>query len=140
MSPYPTFHIMTKPIGAICNLDCTYCYYLEKEKLYPQTRQFKMTDETLDSYIRQYIESQASSEVSFAWQGGEPTLMGLEYFQKVVQLQRKYANGKKIGNALQTNGTLLTDEWGRFFSDNQFLIGLSIDGVKGGRKVRRLGR
>ncbi len=127
---YPAFHIMTKPIGAICNLDCTYCYYLEKEKLYPQTRQFKMTDEALDSYVRQYIESQQTDAVSFAWQGGEPTLMGVDYFRKAVELQKKYANGKKIENALQTNGTLLDDEWGSFFAENRFLIGLSVDGPR----------
>ncbi len=127
-SPVHAYHVMTKPIGPICNLDCKYCFYLEKEKLFPSNENFKMSDEVLESYIRQYIESQNVPEVSFAWQGGEPTLMGPAFFRKVVDLQRKYAGGKRISNALQTNGTLLDDEWGEFFSRNGFLIGLSIDG------------
>src|ERR1041385_2529803 len=122
------FHVMTKPIGPICNLDCKYCFYLEKEKLYPDERSWKMSDEVLESYISQYILSQDIPDISFAWQGGEPTLLGVDFFRKVVQLQRKYASGKKIHNALQTNGTLLDDEWCQFLSENHFLIGLSIDG------------
>lgn len=122
------FHIMTKPIGPICNLDCKYCFYLEKEKLFPSNENFKMRDEVLESYIRQYIENQDVPEVSFAWQGGEPTLLGVDYFRKIVALQSKYANGKKISNALQTNGTLLNEEWAAFLAENHFLVGLSIDG------------
>jgi len=126
----PAFHVMTKPIGPICNLACRYCFYLEKESLYPGTTRWRMTDEVLEAYVRQYIEAQDVPEVSFAWQGGEPTLMGLDFFRRVVELQKKYANGKRISNALQTNGTLLDDEWCHFFRDNGFLIGLSIDGPR----------
>ena len=122
------FHVMTKPIGPLCNLDCKYCFYLEKEKLFPTNENFKMTDDVLESYIRQYIEHQDVSEVSFAWQGGEPTLLGVDFFRKIVSLQKKYAAGKAITNAIQTNGTLLDDAWGAFLVENQFLVGLSIDG------------
>ncbi len=119
---------MTKPIGPLCNLDCKYCFYLEKEKLFPSNENFKMTDEVLESYVRQYIEQQDVPEISFAWQGGEPTLLGVGFFRKVVELQKKHANGKTITNALQTNGTLLDEEWCHFLRDNRFLVGLSIDG------------
>src|SRR5579871_5659258 len=102
------FHIMTKPIGPICNLDCKYCFYLEKEGLYQEERKarpsWQMPDEILESYIRQYIEQQEIPEISFAWQGGEPTLLGVRFFRKVVELQRQYAGAKRILNALQTNG------------------------------------
>ncbi len=126
----PGFHVMTKPIGPICNLDCSYCFYLEKEKLFPSNENFKMRDEVLETYIRDYIEAQNVPEVSFAWQGGEPTLLGVEYFRKVVRLQQQYANGKTISNAFQTNGTLIDDEWAAFFAENGFLVGLSIDGPR----------
>jgi uncharacterized protein len=126
---------MTKPIGPICNLDCRYCFYLEKEAMYYQERRkerpsWAMPDDILETYIRQYIESQDVPEVQFAWQGGEPTLLGVEYFRNIVELQKKYANGKKILNALQTNGTLLDNLWGEFFKEHNFLIGLSLDGPK----------
>jgi uncharacterized protein len=121
---------MTKPIGAICNLDCTYCYYLEKEKMYPPGEQFRMTDTTLETYICKYIASQPGKEITFAWQGGEPTLLGLDFFRRVVELQKKYRGVKRVLNALQTNGTLLDDDWCQFFTDNEFLIGLSIDGPR----------
>jgi uncharacterized protein len=125
------FHVMTKPIGPICNLDCKYCFYLEKENLYPDKSNWRMREEVLENYIRQYIEQQDVPEISFAWQGGEPTLLGVDFFRKVVELQRKYAPpGKIISNALQTNGTLLDDEWCRFFHESKFLIGLSIDGPR----------
>jgi uncharacterized protein len=124
------FHVMTKPTGPICNLDCKYCFYLEKESLYSGTKQWAMQPEVLESYIRQYIESQPTETVSFAWQGGEPTLMGVDFFLSVVELQAKYANGKKIENALQTNGILLDDTWGQFLSEHHFLVGLSIDGPR----------
>ncbi len=129
------FHIMTKPIGPICNLDCRYCFYLEKEDLYHQEKRkerpsWAMPDDILESYIRQYIEGQDVPEIQFAWQGGEPTLLGVGFFQRVVELQRKYANGKTIHNALQTNGTLLDTDWGEFLAEHGFLIGLSIDGPR----------
>lgn len=126
------FHIMTKPIGPICNLDCKYCFYLEKEDLYQEERHvrpsWQMPDDVLEAYIRQYIEQQEIPEISFAWQGGEPTLLGVRFFRKVLELQRKYANGKRIMNALQTNGTLLDDAWGGFLAESGFLVGLSVDG------------
>jgi uncharacterized protein len=128
--PITNFHIMTKPIGPICNLDCKYCFYLEKENLYPETRHWAMQPETLERYIKGYIEAQAHNEVQFAWQGGEPALLGVEFFRTVVALQQKYADGKSIHNALQTNGTLLDDEWGEFLAENQFLVGLSVDGPR----------
>ncbi|HXS75580.1 MAG TPA: anaerobic sulfatase-maturation protein [Terracidiphilus sp.] len=124
------FHIMTKPIGPICNLDCKYCFYLEKEKLYPGTQKWGMSGEVLERYIRDYIASQPQDEVHFAWQGGEPTLLGLDFFRTVVELQKRYANGKQIHNALQTNGVLIDDEWGEFLAENGFLVGVSIDGPR----------
>jgi len=122
------FHILTKPIGPICNLDCQYCFYLEKENLYPGEKQWRMSDMVLEEYVRQYIQSQPGPEVYFAWQGGEPTLLGVDFFRKAAALQKKYSDGRTISNALQTNGTLLDDEWCRFLAAEQFLIGLSIDG------------
>jgi uncharacterized protein len=123
------FHIMAKPHGPICNLDCTYCYYLEKENLYAaKGRDYRMSDTVLESYIRQYIQSQPAQHVSFAWQGGEPTLLGVPFFERVIELQKKYAGDKLVDNAFQTNGTLLDDAWGEFLARNKFLIGLSIDG------------
>ena len=124
------FHIMTKPIGPLCNLDCRYCFYLEKENLYPDKKSWQMSDVVLENYIKNYIAAQPIPEVTFAWQGGEPTLLGVDFFRKVVELEKKYADGKKIQNALQTNGTLLDGEWCEFFRDNDFLIGISIDGPK----------
>jgi len=121
---------MAKPIGPICNLDCTYCYYLEKEKLFPKGENFKMTPEVMETYIQQYIASQNTLEVTFAWQGGEPTILGLEYFKKIVYFQKQHSGGRKINNTLQTNGTLLDDEWCAFFQEHDFLIGLSIDGPR----------
>lgn len=124
-------HVMSKPIGPICNLDCEYCYYLHKEDLYPKNTSFRMDGETLESYIRQYIDAQpaGASEITFAWQGGEPTLLGIEFFQRCVDLQQKHTPpGKKVVNTLQTNGVLLDDAWCEFFKANEFLIGLSIDG------------
>ena len=128
--PGGSFHVLTKPIGPICNLDCKYCFYLEKEKLYPGERSWRMSDDVLEQYIRQYIQDQSTPEINFAWQGGEPTLLGVGFFRKVVELQRKYSDGRPIANALQTNGTLLDDEWCEFLSENKFLIGLSIDGPR----------
>ena len=99
------FHILAKAIGPICNLDCKYCYYLEKEKLYPENERWKMSDDTLETFVRDYIAGQPGREVNFAFQGGEPTLLGVNYFRKVVEFQRKHAKGKHISNAIQTNGT-----------------------------------
>jgi uncharacterized protein len=122
------FHVMVKPRGSICNLDCHYCFYLKKEKLYPDAH-FRMDEALLEEYTRQYIQAQNSSEITFAWQGGEPTLMGVDFYRKAVEFQRKYAPaGTKINNAFQTNGTLLDAEWCQFLRENDFLIGLSIDG------------
>ena len=129
-----TFHIMAKPIGPICNLDCKYCFYLEKERLYPQKKtasDFRMTDDVLRNYVRQHISQQDVPEITFAWQGGEPTLMGLDFFRRAVELQAEYCPpNQRIANALQTNGLLLDDAWCEFFRRENFLIGLSIDGPK----------
>jgi uncharacterized protein len=124
------FHMLAKPSGPICNLDCHYCFYTEKESLFEPKTPFRMSEETLDNFIKNYIHAQNADEIPFVWQGGEPTLMGLSFYQKVVELQKKYANGKRITNSLQTNGTLLTDEWFPFLAENQFLVGLSLDGPR----------
>ncbi len=122
------FNVLTKPTGALCNLDCSYCYYLEKENLYPGNSSFRMNEDTLETFIRKYIHEQPGREVVFTWQGGEPTLLGLEYYEKALDLQRKYGSGKDITNSFQTNGVLLNDDWCSFFKKNNFLIGISIDG------------
>jgi uncharacterized protein len=124
------FQVMAKPIGPICNLDCKYCFYLEKESLYPLVEKWAMDPDVLESYIRQYIEAQDTPQIAFAWQGGEPTLLGVDYFRHVVELEKKYANGKQISNAFQTNGVLLNDEWAELFLENRFLVGISIDGPR----------
>lgn len=124
------FHVLAKPIGPICNLDCKYCFYLEKEALYPQVAKWAMREEVLESYVRQYIEAHDTPVVHFAWQGGEPTLLGVDYFRRLVEFEKKYANGKRIENAFQTNGVLLNDAWAEFFKENEFLIGISIDGPR----------
>jgi uncharacterized protein len=128
------FQVMTKPIGPRCNLDCTYCYYLEKERLYPDEKKFRMPADVLETYVRDYIAAQVTMgvpEIWFSWQGGEPTLLGVEFFHAVVALQKKYAPaGRIVRNALQTNGTLLDEEWATFFKANDFLVGLSIDGPR----------
>ena len=126
---YYRFHTVIKPIGAQCNLSCTYCFYLHKEQLLEQPKNPRMSVSLLEAHIRQYIEAQTGDEVIFTWQGGEPTLMGLAFFQQVVELQRRYAKpGQQIQNDLQTNGILLNDEWAVFLKKHQFLVGLSIDG------------
>lgn len=122
------FHVIVKPIGPLCNLNCKYCFYLEKESLYPTKSDFRMHDGVLESYIRQLIVSQPDDRVTFAWQGGEPTLLGVDYFRKAIELQQRYGEGKHIENTFQTNGVLLNDEWCSFFKEYNFLIGLSIDG------------
>ena len=128
MNNFSSFHIMAKPIGPICNLGCSYCFYLEKEIIYQNENKWAMPDNVLENYIKEYIEAQSVNEITFAWQGGEPTLLGLEYFKKIVKYQKQYANDKIIHNAFQTNGVLLNDNWCRFFVENNFLVGLSIDG------------
>ena len=123
-----SFHVMAKPSGAICNLDCNYCFYLDKESLFEPGTRFRMSDEVLSAYVRQQFESQRGPEVVFAWQGGEPTLMGIEFFERAVALQRQHAQGRRVENAFQTNGILLDDAWGEFLSRERFLVGLSLDG------------
>jgi serine-type anaerobic sulfatase-maturating enzyme len=126
----PAFHLLAKPRGAICNLDCKYCFYLSKEELYKGSS-FRMTDEMLETYIRQLIESHSVPEVTVAWQGGEPTLMGLDFFRRSIVYEKEFARpGMKIQNTIQTNGTLINDEWAAFFKENDFLVGLSIDGPR----------
>ena len=126
--PVPPFQVMIKPRGPICNLDCTYCYYLSKEELYPGSA-FRMNEETLEAFTRDYIRAQSAPEVVFSWQGGEPLLMELEFFQRAVAFQQEYARpGVRISNTIQTNGTLLDDDWCRFFREHDFLVGLSLDG------------
>ncbi len=123
------FHTMIKPSGAQCNLDCSYCFYLHKEDLLQQAKAPRMSDSLLEAHIRQYIEAQTCDEVVFSWQGGEPTLMKLEFFQRVVDLQQKYKKpGQRIENDLQTNGVLLDNYWCAFLKQHKFLVGLSIDG------------
>jgi len=127
------FSLMAKPSGPICNLDCQYCFYLEKEKLYPgvgKSAGWRMPDTVLEAYIRSYIESQEVPAVTFAWQGGEPTLLGLDFFRRAVELERKYAGTRQIDNSFQTNGVLINEEWARFLADNGFLVGISIDGPR----------
>lgn len=129
ISPFARpLYVMLKPVGAACNLACDYCYYLEKSNLYKQQSHRIMTDELLERFIKEYIEAQTMNEVLFTWHGGEPTLRPLSFYQKAVALQQKYARGRRIDNALQTNGTLLTDEWCRFLKANNWLVGISIDG------------
>jgi uncharacterized protein len=124
------FHIMAKPTGSACNLNCDYCFFLKKEKLYPGS-DFRMSDEVHEAYIKQLFEAHQIPQVTVAWQGGEPTLMGLDFFRHSVELQKKYAKpGTRIENTFQTNGILLNDEWCRFFHENNFLVGLSLDGPK----------
>ncbi len=124
------FHVMTKPRGAICNLDCAYCYFLKKEELYQGSR-FRMDDDLLEDYVRQYIAAQRVPEVTFAWQGGEPTLMGIDFYRRAVAFQREYRRpGMTIRNTIQTNATRLTDEWGAFLREHDFLVGVSLDGPR----------
>lgn len=126
----PEFHVMAKPTGSACNLRCDYCFFLRKEKLYPGS-DFRMADEVHEAYIRQLLEAHQVSQVTVAWQGGEPTLMGLDFFRRSMELQKKFAKpGTQIENTFQTNGILLNDEWCRLFHENKFLIGLSMDGPK----------
>jgi uncharacterized protein len=125
-----SIHVLAKPTGAICNLDCSYCFFLSKDALYPGSK-FQMADDTLEAYVRQAIESQRSSHVTIAWQGGEPTLMGLDFFRRANDLARKYLRrGTILEHTIQTNGILLDDEWCEFLHENDFLVGLSMDGPR----------
>jgi serine-type anaerobic sulfatase-maturating enzyme len=134
------YHVMVKPVGAICNIDCTYCYYLSKKELLGSASKFRISDEILETHIRQYIEGQDREEVVFSWQGGEPTLLGLEFFEQVVRIEQKYKKAtQRIENDLQTNGTLLNDDWARFLRQNKFLVGLSIDGPEELHDTYRIG-
>ena len=129
--PVQRMHVMVKPTGAICNLNCSYCYYLSKQELLGTPSGWRISDEVLESFIRQYFEAHNYKEVVFSWQGGEPTLLGLDFFKKVVELEKKYCPAHvRCENDLQTNGTLLDDAWCKFLHENNFLVGLSIDGPK----------
>ena len=127
-----SFQLMTKPFGPVCNLNCDYCYYLEKANIYEDKKneptRFRMTEEVLEKYIFDYIQSQPGEEVVFTWQGGEPTLLGIDFFRKALKKKKKHADGRKFSNTLQTNGTRIDDEWASFFAAHDFLIGLSVDG------------
>lgn len=132
MSTYAPFarplYVMLKPAGSLCNLQCDYCYYLEKSNLYRQEKKHVMSDELLDRFIREYTESQTMPQVLFTWHGGETLMRPLSFYKRAIALQKQYGRGRQIDNAIQTNGTLLTDEWCRFFKENNFLVGISIDG------------
>jgi uncharacterized protein len=126
----PRFHVMAKPTGAVCNLACSYCFFLDKEELYPGSG-FRMTDDVLERYVEQLIASHRADTVTFAWQGGEPTLMGLDFFRRAVELQERHKRpGMTIENTLQTNGTRLDEEWAAFLAEHRFLIGISLDGPR----------
>ena len=123
-------HVVAKPIGPLCNLNCEYCFYLEKQALFAQDEKYRMPDDVLRAFIANYITSQPTPIVEFVWQGGEPTLLGIDFFKRVMELQKQFAGAKTITNALQTNGTLLTDEWCAFLKKHNFMVGISLDGPK----------
>ncbi len=123
----PLDSVLIKPTGPDCNLDCTYCFYLKKSELFTETRVHRMSDEIQEELIRQVMQ-QSGPSVSFAWQGGEPTLMGLPFFERAIELEKKYGRGQTVGNGLQTNGTLLTPEWASFLKKYDWLVGISLDG------------
>ena len=132
MKKKPAFQLMIKPIGPVCNLSCDYCYYLEKEELYREKldlpARFAMSPEVLDKCIRDYFVSQNAVDILFTWQGGEPTMLGIDFFKKAIEIQKQYADGRRVSNSIQTNGTLINGEWAEFLAKNNFLVGLSIDG------------
>ncbi len=123
-------HVVAKPIGPMCNLNCEYCFYLEKQTLFGEREKYRMSDEALSAFITNYIKSQPTPVVEFVWQGGEPTLLGIDFFKRVVELQKPFLHQKTITNSLQTNGTLLTDEWCDFLKKYNFMVGISLDGPK----------
>ncbi len=123
------FSLMCKPSGSVCNIDCTYCFYLEKEHLYPERKShWKMDDITLENYIKQHIESQSYDVVDIIWQGGEPTLLGVDFYRKAIEIQNKYKRNKQVNNYFQTNATNIDDDWAKFLKEHNFLVGVSIDG------------
>ena len=135
------FQIFVKPTGSICNLSCQYCYYLDKEHLYPKGESFRMPNDQLENYIAQHIEASPGEVINFSWHGGEPTILGLNYFRKVVELQRRHRPpNRRIVNGIQTNGTLLDEEWCRFFAEQGFYVGLSLDGPQRIHDIYRLTR
>lgn len=124
---YPLY-LMAKPIGAVCNLNCSYCYYLEKELLYENRKSYQMSDQLLERFVKEYIEAQPIPNVSFTWHGGESLLRDVEFYKKALRYQKMYAKGRQVENCIQTNGVLLNDDWCEFFAENNFLVGVSIDG------------
>ena len=124
------YHLMAKPMGAVCNLACKYCFYLEKKSLFKEKEDYRMPYNVLEAYVKNYIETQNVPLISFVWQGGEPMLIGIDFYKKAIELQKKYSAGKKITNSIQTNGILMDDEWAVFFKNNNFMVGLSLDGPK----------
>jgi uncharacterized protein len=123
-------HVVAKPIGPVCNLNCEYCFYLEKKALFGPREDYRMPDHVLAAFIRGYIEAQPTPAVEFVWQGGEPTLLGIDFFKRVIELQKPFTQRKTVTNSLQTNGTLLTDRWCAFLKTHGFLVGISLDGPK----------
>jgi len=123
-------HVVAKPIGPLCNLNCEYCFYLEKQALFKPDEKYRMADDVLRTFIANYISSQPTPLVDFVWQGGEPTLLGIDFFKRVIELQKRFSGAKTINNSLQTNGTLLTDEWCAFLKKHNFMVGISLDGPK----------
>lgn len=136
----PSFHTLAKPTGAICNLDCSYCFYLSRERLYPDSR-FRMSDEVMEAYVRQTLEAHAGREATLTWQGGEPTLMGLDFFRRMVATAERLRPSRTVvRHAIQTNGILLDDEWCAFLKEQGFLVGLSIDGPQAVHDAYRVDR
>ncbi|MGE5238586.1 MAG: anaerobic sulfatase maturase [Chloroflexota bacterium] len=129
-SPVQGIHVVAKPIGPVCNLNCEYCFYLEKQALFSPGEQYRMSDEVLSAFIANYVSSQPTPVVEFVWQGGEPTLLGADFFKRVIELQKPFVRYKTITNSLQTNGTLLTDEWCAFLKKHNFMVGISLDGPR----------
>lgn len=144
MTTYAPFarplYVMLKPVGAQCNLACTYCYYLEKSKLYSEEKRHVMSDELLENFTKMYIQAQTQREVMFTWHGGETMLRPLSFYRKAIALQQRYGKGRVISNSIQTNGTLLTDEWCEFLRENNWLVGISIDGPRAVHDAYRLAR
>ncbi len=124
-------HVVAKPVGPLCNLQCEYCFYLEKEALFPWGERCRMSNEVLSSFITDSVMSQPTPVVEFVWQGGEPTLLGIDFFRRVLDLQKPLMKKKRITNSLQTNGTLLNPEWCHFLKEHHFMVGISLDGPQG---------